>query len=183
MILKCTQTPQSHLPHGAALLLFYLIGHASASHVFPVIRATYRPHVAHDVGGPRVRGAALKLRRRLNPSVPITHEPTTILSPTVMSQTHPLVTSSSNFQSIFDNALKAYRKRTKKDLLNHPLATQLQQCDSPSSIRAVLRRQVQEIDQSQTDDRLTRWLDPTVNVLSALSNTIGDAVGLVCSHT
>ena len=134
-------------------------------------------------GGPRVRGAALKLRRRLNPSVPITHEPTSILAPTDMSQTHPPVTSSSNFQLIFDNALKAYRKRTKKDLLSHPLATQLQECDSPSSIRAVLRRQVQEIDQSQTDDRLTGWLDPTVNVLSALSDTIGDAVGLVCSHT
>ena len=99
-----------------------------------------------------------------------------------MSQPHPPATSSSNFQLIFDNALKAYRKRTKKDLLSHPLATQLQQCDSPSSIQAVLRQQIQELDQSQTsDERLTKWLEPTVNVLSALSDTIGDAVSLVCS--
>ncbi|KAF8497805.1 hypothetical protein F5888DRAFT_1634238 [Russula emetica] len=41
-----------------------------------------------------------------------------------MSRTHPTSASSSNFQLtlIFDNALKAYQKRTKKDLLTHPLA-------------------------------------------------------------
>jgi hypothetical protein len=99
-----------------------------------------------------------------------------------MPQTHPPSPSTSNFQSIFNDALKEYQRRTKKDLLTHPLAAQLQQCDSPSSIRAVLRQQVQELDQSQTsDERLTKWLDPMVNVLSALSDTIGDAVGLVCS--
>ena len=137
----------------------------------------YRPHVAHDVGGLRVRGAAP------NSSVPVIHEPSTLfLAPTVMSQTHPPATSSSNFQLVFDNALKAYRNRTKKDLLSHPLAAQLQECDSPSSIRTVLQRQVQELDQSQTsDERLTKWLDPTINVLSTLSDTIGGAVGLVCS--
>ena len=83
---------------------------------------------------------------------------------------------------IFDNALKEYQRRTKNDLLTHPLATQLQECDSSSSIRAVLQNQVEELERSQaSDERLTKWLDPTVNVLSALSDTIGDVVGLVCS--
>ena len=114
--------------------------------------------------------------------IPITHELNICLvAPALMSQTHPS-TSSSNFQSVFNNALKEYQRRTKKDLLTHPLAAQLQQCDSPSSIRTVLQQQVQELEQSQTSDEcLTRWLDPTVNVLSALSDTIGEAVGLVCS--
>ena len=98
-----------------------------------------------------------------------------------MSQTHPPATLFSKFQLIFDIALKEYQRRTKDDLLTHPLATQLQQCDSPNSIRAVLQRQVQDLEMSQaSDERLTKWLDPTINVLSALSVTIGDVVGLVC---
>jgi hypothetical protein len=102
-----------------------------------------------------------------------------------MSNTHPTASSSSNFQPIFNNALKVYERRTKKDLLAHPLAAQLQACDTPSSILAVLQQQVQEFDRSQSgDDRLTNWLDPTVNVLYSLSAsaTLGEGVGLVCSR-
>ena len=101
--------------------------------------------------------------------------------PTIMSQSHLPSASSSNFQSIFNNALKEYQRRTKKDLLTHPLAAQLQECDSPTNVRAVLQQQVQELQSQTSDDRLTKWLDPTVNVLSALSDTLGEAVGLVCS--
>jgi hypothetical protein len=49
-----------------------------------------------------------------------------------MSHYHPTASSSSNFQLIINNALKAYEKRTKEDLLAHPLAAQLQACNSPS---------------------------------------------------
>jgi hypothetical protein len=38
--------------------------------------------------------------------------------------------------------LKAYEKRTKKDLLAHPLAAELRACNSPSAIRSVLQQQV-----------------------------------------
>ncbi|KAF8459969.1 hypothetical protein DFH94DRAFT_849315, partial [Russula ochroleuca] len=103
-----------------------------------------------------------------------------------MSYTHPTATktatSSSNFQPIFDNALKEYQRRTKKDLLTHPLAAQLQACDSPSSILLLLQQQVQDLDRSQNiNDGLTKWLDPTVNLLYALSDTLGEGVGLVFS--
>jgi hypothetical protein len=102
----------------------------------------------------------------------------------IMSQTHTAVTSSpsqaSNFQVIFNNALKAYERRTKKDLLAHPLAAQLQSCNSPSSIIIVLQQQVQELNQSQSsDERLTKWLGPTVNVLHTFSGTLGEGVSLV----
>ena len=100
-----------------------------------------------------------------------------------MSSAHPQTTasSSSNFQQIFNNALKAYEKRTKNDLLAHPLAAQLQACDSPGAILSVLHKQVEELNRSRnTDDRWTKWLDPTVNVLFSLSATIGEGVGLVC---
>jgi hypothetical protein len=97
-----------------------------------------------------------------------------------MSHTYATASSSSTFQPIFNNALKAYEKRTKKNLLAHPLVARLQACDSPSSILAVLQQQVQELDRSQSSDsRLTKWLDPTVNVLYALSATLGEGVGLV----
>ena len=98
-----------------------------------------------------------------------------------MSQTRHAGPSSHNFRLIFNNALKAYEKRTKNDLLSHPLASQLQACQSPESILAVLQQQVQELNRSQTsDERLTKWLDPTVNVLYVFSETIGEGVSLVC---
>lgn len=102
----------------------------------------------------------------------------------LMSHTHSTSISSPNFQSIFNTALKAYEKHTRSDLLSHPLAAQLQACDSPGAILAVIHQQVQGLHQSQrTDERLTRWLNPTVNVLFALSATLGEGVGLVSVWT
>ena len=89
-------------------------------------------------------------------------------------------TSSSNFQSIFNAALKAYEKKTKKDLLAHPLAAQLQACNTPSDILAVLQDKVNELDQSMSaDEKLSQWLNPTINVLYSFSATIGAGIGLV----
>jgi hypothetical protein len=100
-----------------------------------------------------------------------------------MPYSHPIpatATSSSNFQLLFNSALKEYEKRTKKDLLAHPLAAELQKCNSPSAILAVLHQQVQGLDLSQSsDDRWTKWLDPTVNVLHMLSEALGEGVSLV----
>jgi hypothetical protein len=97
-----------------------------------------------------------------------------------MSQSR-IVASSSKFQPIINNALKAYQKRTKKDLLVHPLASQLQACDSSSDIIALLQQQVRGLDQSRNDDnRWTKWLDPTINVIFAFSATLGADVGMVC---
>jgi hypothetical protein len=100
-----------------------------------------------------------------------------------MSHSQLTAASSSNFQLIIHNALDAYKKRTKNDLLAHPLAPQLQACDSPGAILTILQQQAQGVDQSRTDDRWTKWLDPTVNVLFAFSATLGTGVGLVCSRT
>ena len=97
-----------------------------------------------------------------------------------MSQVLPTVTSSTNFETIFRTALEVYKRQTKKDISSHPLAAQLQSCDSPSAILAVLQAQVQALDQSQGSyENLTKWLDPTVNVLYAFSVTLGNGVGLV----
>ena len=98
----------------------------------------------------------------------------------IMSQVPSTSTSSTNFETIFSAALKAYEEQTKKDITSHPLAIQLQSCDSSSAILAILRTHVRTFDQSQsTDERWTKWLDPTVNVLFAFSATLGNGVGVV----
>ncbi|KAF8490942.1 hypothetical protein F5888DRAFT_1080662 [Russula emetica] len=101
-----------------------------------------------------------------------------------MSHSNPTASSSSssNFQLIINNALDLYKKRTKNDLVSHPLAARLQFSKSPSQILAVLQQQVQGLDQSKrSDERWTRWLDPIVNVLYTLSDSLGEGVGLIFS--
>ena len=101
-----------------------------------------------------------------------------------MSRTHSTASSSSSFRLIINNALEAHEKRTKKNILFHRLAEQLQTCDSPAAILLLLQQQVQEINSSQSgDERLTKWLDPTVKVLYAFTQVLGEGVGLVCFKT
>ena len=99
-----------------------------------------------------------------------------------MSQTyaHPSASSSSNFQSVLDAALEAYEKKTKTKLLDHPLAAQLQSCDSPTAVLSILQDLIQQFDRRRSsDERLSSWLSPTVSVLYAFSSTIGQGVGIV----
>jgi hypothetical protein len=92
-----------------------------------------------------------------------------------MSQSSTTSTSSSNYRSIFDNALEAYKKKTRSDLALHPLLTKLESCDSPEAVLTMLRGEILGFDQA----RSTTWLISTVKVLDALSSTIGGGVGLV----
>ena len=96
-----------------------------------------------------------------------------------MSQILAATTSTSNYQSIFDNAIEAYKKKTKKDLRSHPLLDKLQNCDSPDTVLRILYEQIPGFDQSHgADDKLAKWLNPTVNVLYTFSGVIGGGIGL-----
>jgi hypothetical protein len=109
----------------------------------------------------------------------VTHGPKPPLN-SYLSHTRPTPTSSSNFQVIFNHALNSHERRSKKDRLVHPLSAQLQSCNSPSSL-IVLQQQVQELNQSRSsDERLTKWLNPIVNVLYTFSETLGEGGSLVC---
>ncbi|KAF8264700.1 hypothetical protein EI94DRAFT_1703033 [Lactarius quietus] len=89
-------------------------------------------------------------------------------------------TSTPSFEPIFNEALKQYKKKTGKDLTTHPLAEEIKSCGSPDDILALLQGKANELNQSQSvDQRLTKWLTPTVNVLNALSATVGQGVGTV----
>ena len=100
-----------------------------------------------------------------------------------MSHTLTAATSTSNYQVIFDNALEGYRKKTNKDIRSHPLLPKLQTCNSPDAVLTLLRDQMPVIDPSRStssgDDRLSKWLNPTVHVLYKFSEAIGAGISLV----
>jgi hypothetical protein len=111
---------------------------------------------------------------------------TSLGSSALMSQTPITAAASSRFQTIFQAASKSCQKQAKKDILVHPLTSQLNSCDSTSAIIAVLQDQVREFDKARDgDERLTKWLGPTVNlnVLYAFSAAVSGGVGLVCLRT
>jgi hypothetical protein len=97
-----------------------------------------------------------------------------------MSNLPPPSASRSNLDAIFNAALRAYKTKTGNNITSHPLATELQSCDSPDAILAVLQRQMPSLDQPQTDNEtFAKCLIPTVHVLYTLSETLGEGVGLV----
>lgn len=101
-----------------------------------------------------------------------------------MPHIHSGVVSSSCFRLTVIRALKTYQSHTKKDLFAHPLAAQLQACDSPDAILLVLQQQVQVHDRPRcSHERLSYCLEPVVNVLYSFSLTLEKGVGLVCFST
>ena len=101
----------------------------------------------------------------------------TIMSNTILTASS---SSSSNLKAIFEASLKAYEERMEKSLLKDPLMDQLQACNSPTEILKVLRTHVQQFERSTSaDDKLTKWLNPIVNVLYASSSVISAGVGMV----
>jgi len=96
-----------------------------------------------------------------------------------MSQTRPDAcpnASISNFQLVLESALEAYEKKSKSKRLAYSLAAQLQTCDSPDAIISVLNDLIQQIDRRRSSDqRLTTWLGPTVEVLHVFCTTLSEA--------
>ena len=91
-------------------------------------------------------------------------------------------TPSSNFNSILDAALTEYKKTTGKELLEHPLAIELKQCDSIGAISAILQGQAKEFERFRDgDQRLMRWINPIVDVLSTFSGTLSGVASMVRS--
>ena len=111
------------------------------------------------------------------------HSPT--ISTQLMTQTSPGLSSGPHYQSIFDRALESYEKKTGKDLTSIPLFRKFEACSSPDGVITLLREQFSGLDQSRRSsdsEKLTNWLNPTVNAINVFSGTIGGSVALVC-HT
>ena len=95
-----------------------------------------------------------------------------------MSSDIQISSTTPNYHPIFNEALNEYKRKTGNDLTTHPLAEEIKGCDSPDAILSVLQGKANELDKSG-DERLTKWLTPTVNVMNALSATLGEGVGTV----
>lgn len=90
-------------------------------------------------------------------------------------------TSSSRLQLIFETALQRYERQTGMKLIDHPLARQLEDCNSVESITAVLQ-QAYPCRQFRGDSgKAMKSLTSAVHVLHALSTstTLGEGIGLV----
>ncbi|KAH9044962.1 hypothetical protein EDB83DRAFT_1564312 [Lactarius deliciosus] len=90
------------------------------------------------------------------------------------------MSSESRFKLILDAALSKYQKKTGKNILSHPLAVELQRCNSIDAVLAILQRQSEAFEQFRGgDQRLMKGIELSVHVLYALSATLGEGVGLV----
>jgi fungal STAND N-terminal Goodbye domain len=99
------------------------------------------------------------------------------------SSTAQATSSTSNIQSIIDDALSEYARVTGIDLSNNPFATTLEQSNSPDAIlQLLLGRENAFREYRDGDRRLTSCLTPAVKVLQAFSGIMGQAAGMV-SHT
>ena len=89
---------------------------------------------------------------------------------------------SSRFRVLFEAALQQYEMQTEMPLTKHPLAEQLQHCDSVDSVIALLQEQVQAFSEFRGTHRVMKSLKGIVSVLSTLSAVadLSDSIGLVC---
>jgi len=91
---------------------------------------------------------------------------------------------SSIFELLFQSALEGYKKETNIDLVKHPLADQLERCDSVEAITQAVQEQAQAFrDFRGGNNNLITSLKNAVQVLYRISSStvdLGDAIGLVC---
>jgi len=126
------------------------------------------------------------------------HAPITLptLSPP-RSQSTPLSTSFcftsdmatlhefSVFESLFQSALEEYEVQTEINLVRHPLAAQLEPCNTVESITEVLQGQAQSFRElPEGNNKIVTLLKQTVQILHKLSAgvVLVESLSLVCRN-
>jgi hypothetical protein len=89
----------------------------------------------------------------------------------------PCPAENSDFQSIFNEAVKEYNKKNNGDITSDPLLVQLGSCTSADDILAVFHRRDEDLRAPLCN--LERFLIPIINVLCKVSPIVGDGVGIV----
>ena len=90
--------------------------------------------------------------------------------------------SLSNFRVLFDAALQDYKDKTGNTLTDHPIAKQLETCESVDSITAILQEQARSFREFREDGgKLMKALNSSVDILStpSISSALNEAIGLV----
>jgi hypothetical protein len=89
---------------------------------------------------------------------------------------------SSTFRILFDAALQDYKDKTGNSLIEHPIAKQLETCESVNSITAILQEQAQSSREfRENGGRLMKALNSSVDFLCApsITSALNVAIGLV----
>jgi hypothetical protein len=88
--------------------------------------------------------------------------------------------SNDNVTTIFQAALNEYQRTTGKLLDIHLFTAQLGGRDSPEAALNVFRTQAQAFSKfRKSDEKLVKWLDPTVHIVFAFSEMLEEGIGLV----
>jgi hypothetical protein len=90
--------------------------------------------------------------------------------------------SSSTFQTLFNTALQDYKDKTGTSLIDHPIANQLETCESVSSVTSFLQEQARSFREfRENEGKLMKALNSSVDVLCAPSiySALNEAIGLV----
>jgi hypothetical protein len=90
--------------------------------------------------------------------------------------------SSTTLQALFDAALQDYKDITGNTLTDHPIARQLETCESVNSITAILQEQARSFREFRGNDgKLMKALNSSVDVLCtpSISSALNEAIGLV----
>ena len=90
--------------------------------------------------------------------------------------------SSTTLRALFDAALQDYNDKTGNVLSDHPIAKQLETCESVDSIISILKEQARSFREfRENDGRLMKALNSSVDVLCApsISSALNGAVGQV----
>ena len=159
------------------------------------------PHPVYLAGDPRLsrswlcpsRSVASPSRRTVHVSTLYHHIP--VPYPSFLSTRLPLQhflptsdmadqsqSSRLHWQTLYEAALHDYQNQTGISLADHPLAEQLQNCDSVESITAVLCEQTQAFNEFRGKDKVLKPFKRAVLILyklSAVAN-FGQDLGLVC---
>jgi hypothetical protein len=89
---------------------------------------------------------------------------------------------SSHLRELFEGALRDYENQTGIALASHPLAEQIQNCNSVDSVLDILRQQTQAFTEFRgSDARITKSLKSAVSAVYALSSstTLSDVMSMV----
>jgi hypothetical protein len=89
---------------------------------------------------------------------------------------------SSHFRELFERALQDYEEQTGTALAGHPLAEQLESCNSVDSVLAILQQQAQAFTEFRgSNGRITKSLKSAVSAILALSSstTLCDVMSMV----
>ena len=89
---------------------------------------------------------------------------------------------SASFLLLYNSALQDYSTQTGTNLVGHPFAKRLEECESVESISSLLQENLRRFREFQGEDgKITKSLKRAVHVLHTLSasTALGEGIGLV----